>query len=166
MRLKLGLLVSVVALGVSAFAATATPASAATSGIPITGVTCTVQGTTTPALCSLALTGFQVINGALNAVFTLTNTATGQTATFNVPITTATGTCQILNLTLGPIDLNLLGLHVTTNQINLNITAESGPGNLLGNLLCSVAHLLDQNQLGALSRLLNNLLNGGLLTGL
>jgi hypothetical protein len=41
----------------------------------------------------------------------------------------------------------------------LDITAQSGPGNLLGNLLCSVAHLLDSNAAGqGLASLLNNLL--------
>ena len=51
--------------------------------------------------------------------------------------------CPILNLTLGPLDLNLLGLVVHLNQVHLVINAVSGPGNLLGNLLCDVAHLLD-----------------------
>lgn len=53
-------------------------------------------------------------------------------------------TCGILDLTLGPLDLKLLGLRVQLNQVHLQITAESGPGNLLGNLLCSVANLLNQ----------------------
>ena len=52
--------------------------------------------------------------------------------------------CRILTLTLGPLDLNLLGLRVQLNQINLRITGQRGPGNLLGNLLCSLAGLLDQ----------------------
>jgi hypothetical protein len=55
----------------------------------------------------------------------------------------ATGTCDILNLTLGPLDLNLPALRVQLNQVVLNITAEQGPGNLLGNLRCAVAGLLD-----------------------
>jgi hypothetical protein len=38
----------------------------------------------------------------------------------------------------------------------LDITAEQGPGNLLGNLLCAVAGLLDSNAPGGL---LANLLN-------
>ena len=46
--------------------------------------------------------------------------------------------CQVLNLVLGPINLNLLGLVVRTNQINVRIDAVPGAGNLLGNLLCSV----------------------------
>jgi hypothetical protein len=52
-------------------------------------------------------------------------------------------TCRILHLELGPLDLNLLGLRVQLNRVILDITAERGPGNLLGNLLCAIAGLLD-----------------------
>jgi hypothetical protein len=52
-------------------------------------------------------------------------------------------TCPILDLQLGPIDLDLLGLQVETSRIHLEIWAEPGEGQLLGNLLCAVAHLLD-----------------------
>ena len=62
--------------------------------------------------------------------------------------------CQILNLVLGPLDLDLLGLKVHLDTVHLNITAQGGPGNLLGNLLCSVAGLLDG------STGLNGILNG------
>jgi hypothetical protein len=51
--------------------------------------------------------------------------------------------CPILDLSLGPIDLNLLGLRVQTSPICLEITAYDG-GGLLGDLLCSVANLLQQ----------------------
>jgi len=51
------------------------------------------------------------------------------------------GACPILDLSLAPIDLNLLGLRVQTSSICLNITAYDG-GGLLGDLLCSVANLL------------------------
>ena len=68
----------------------------------------------------------------------------------------ATGTCPILSLTLGPLHLDLLGLVVDIpNPINLNIVAQSGPGNLLGNLLCSVTNLLNGG--GALSQIANAL---------
>lgn len=50
--------------------------------------------------------------------------------------------CRILTLTLGPLDLNLLGLRVQLNQINLRITAIPG-GGLLGDLLCGIANLLN-----------------------
>jgi hypothetical protein len=51
--------------------------------------------------------------------------------------------CQILNLTLGPINLNLLGLVVRTNEIQVRIDAQRGPGNLLGNLLCAITGILN-----------------------
>ena len=51
--------------------------------------------------------------------------------------------CDILSLELGPLDLDVLGLVVTTSRICLDIHAERGGGNLLGNLLCSLAGLLD-----------------------
>jgi len=73
--------------------------------------------------------------------------------------------CDILNLVLGPLDLNLLGLEVHLNQVVLDIVATSGAGNLLGNLLCSVAGLLDGGALlGQISGLLNQIL--GILNGL
>src|SRR3954471_7489445 len=51
--------------------------------------------------------------------------------------------CPILHLDLGPLDLNLLGLHVHLNEVVLNVEAIPGAGNLLGNLLCAIAGLLD-----------------------
>ena len=56
--------------------------------------------------------------------------------------------CEILNLRLGPITLDLLGLVVRTNQINVRIDAVPGEGNLLGNLLCSITGLLDPQTAG------------------
>jgi len=71
-------------------------------------------------------------------------------------------TCDILHLVLGPLHLDLLGLQVDLNRVVLNIVAESGAGNLLGNLLCAVTGLLDgapgPNLLGRLSNLLNQIL--------
>lgn len=72
--------------------------------------------------------------------------------------------CQILHLDLGPLDLNLLGLNVHLNEVVLDITAVPGAGNLLGNLLCGVANLLNGFNLGnilgtALANTLTTLLN-------
>jgi hypothetical protein len=47
-------------------------------------------------------------------------------------------TCQVLNLTLGPLDLSLLGLNIHLDQVHLVITATPG-GGILGDLLCSLA---------------------------
>jgi hypothetical protein len=55
----------------------------------------------------------------------------------------AQAVCDILHLVLGPLHLDLLGLVIDLNQVVLDITAESGAGNLLGNLLCAVTNLLN-----------------------
>ena len=68
----------------------------------------------------------------------LNNTST----TAQIPTPTL-GACPVLDLVLGPIDLNLLGLRVATNDIHALVEAVPGPGNLLGNLLCAVTGLLD-----------------------
>jgi hypothetical protein len=67
--------------------------------------------------------------------------------------------CRILTLTLGPLDLNLLGLRVQLNQLNLRITAIPG-GGLLGDLLCGIANLLNPPALlgNDLAAVLNSLL--------
>jgi len=70
----------------------------------------------------------------------------------------ALATCDVLNLVLGPLDLNLLGLEVHLKRVVLDVIARTGAGNLLGNLLCAVAGLLDNT--GLLSQLrVSNLLN-------
>lgn len=55
----------------------------------------------------------------------------------------SSGTCDILFLDLGPLHLDILGLTVDLNQVVLDVAAQSGAGNLLGNLLCTVVHLFD-----------------------
>ncbi len=69
----------------------------------------------------------------------------------------AVAACDILNLVLGPLDLNILGLEVHLDTVVLDIVAQPGPGNLLGNLLCAVAGLLDGA--GGLGGVLGDLLN-------
>src|ERR1700742_3895138 len=53
------------------------------------------------------------------------------------------GACQILDLVLQPIDLNLLGLHVATSRIEALVEAVPGANALLGNLLCGITGILD-----------------------
>ena len=67
--------------------------------------------------------------------------------------------CDILNLVLGPLDLDLLGLQIHLNRVVLDIVAVAGAGNLLGNLLCAVAGLLDGGPLAGLLTQLTDLLN-------
>ena len=67
-----------------------------------------------------------------------------------MPVAQSTGaaaaqatSCQVLDLVINPITLNLLGLVVHTDTIHLNITAVPGAGNLLGNLLCGILGILN-----------------------
>jgi len=142
--------------------------------VPVTGTTSnggTFQGTAT--ITEFAVDGQNVvatgtisgiINGTQSIVSTFSAPVTQPTSTATAPA--AAATCQILNLVLGPLNLNILGLVVSIpNPIVLNITAVPGAGNLLGNLLCSVTNLLNGG--GALQQiadLLNQIL--GILNGL
>ena len=155
----LGASVTSVGLVSAAPAPQASPALA----IPITGVPL-LGGTLTGVF---NLVEFAVREGELVAVGTLTGTLTDaagivqEIADFalELPVSQANGTCDILHLELGPLDLDLLGLVVHLDKVVLDIDAESGSGNLLGNLLCAVAHLLDRNGPAAgLANLLNRIL--------
>jgi hypothetical protein len=157
--------VAVAMLGAMVNSAGAAPAAhprATVASVPVTGTSGTNSFTGTYTLDRFVNQG-----GALAAVGTvtgtLTNTVTGVTTPVTSVLTTtvaqaANTTCKILNLTLGPLHLDLLGLVIDLNQVVLNITAVSGPGNLLGNLLCAVAHLLDGSGINGLANLLNHLL--------
>ena len=112
---------------------------------------------------TFTLKRFAVIGDVVNAVGTLVGTVTTPTGpvpiarTVRIPIAVANpATCDILHLELGPLDLDLLGVVVHLDKIVLDIDAESGPGNLLGNLLCAVAGLLDNPS--GLAQLLNRIL--------
>jgi hypothetical protein len=104
-----------------------------------------------------------LLNGVFGAILSPTN-VTGVSSSAN-------GVTDILNLSLGPVDLDLLGLIVGLDDcdggpVTVDITAESGPGNLLGNLLGGVARLLDgPSNPNALANLLSRIgrILGGLL---
>lgn len=70
------------------------------------------------------------------------------------------GSCDILFLQLGPLDLDLLGLQIHLDQVTLEIDAATGPGNLLGNLLCAITGLFDSGgPLAAIAELLNQIID-------
>jgi hypothetical protein len=148
-------------------ASTATAAPAATDPtVPVTG---TLSDGTSTVTGTVDVQKFVVQNGALEAIGTFTGAVTDaagtvtsgtQQVTMPVNLAQTAGSCQILDLVLGPLDLNLLGLQVHLTQVHLNITAQSGPGNLLGNLLCGVAGLLNGGlNLNALLTQITALLN-------
>jgi hypothetical protein len=128
-----------------------------------------------------AVTKFVVDDGVLYAVATLTGKLAGKAippTMVNVPVDTdasgggsagalaaaAAPACDILNLVLGPLDLNILGLEIHLDQVVLDIVAQPGAGQLLGNLLCAVAGLLDgpsplAGALNGIAALLNRILS-------
>jgi hypothetical protein len=142
--------------------ATGAPASAAAThanrftDVPVTGTTSTGQA----FRGTMDITRFVPRGGGVAAVGKITGTvknASGAVtksvinAPATIPLVTgasagadaAQNSCNILHLVLGPLDLNLLGLQVHLNRVVLDITAQQGSGQLLGNLLCALAHLLD-----------------------
>ena len=128
--------------------------------IPATGtVTNPATGAVTQ-VTGIRIARFAIQNGQLVAIAALLDAAGNVLATVPIPVDLGPtqGTCQILHLELGPLDLNLLGLRIQLNRVVLDITAEPGPGNLLGNLLCSIARLLDRNPTAGLANLLNRLI--------
>lgn len=170
-RLSLLSVLAALVVGASAFAATSAAAPAPAASSTTADVTQAVTGTAANGVNfagTLTVTSFQAVNGVVNAVGTISGTLTdaaGNTigtvtnTAVSLPVTQAAGTCPILHLDLGPLDLNLLGLQVHLNEVVLDITAQSGPGNLLGNLLCAVSHLLDSSgSATSLANLLNQIL--------
>ena len=152
-----------------AAAANAAPASSkaavaqaqpAPTSVPVTGTL--PDGTTfTGQLSNLTAS---VVNGALTLTGTITSPQLpGGSDTFSAPIqnlVTPNG-CTILTLDLGPLHLDLLGLVIDLAPVNLDVTAVPGAGNLLGNLLCAIAGLLDGGgPLQGIVALLNRLLTG------
>jgi hypothetical protein len=143
------------------------PVQRATSSVLVTGQI--ANGGVFNGVLKVTNVAVNSATGALSAAGTLSGTLTntaGQVigtvsnlAVSNIPLASVTGSCTILTLNLGPLDLNLLGLMVHLNQVVLNITAQPGPGNLLGNLLCSVANLLNGGNLTNLLTQVTGLIN-------
>ncbi len=143
--IALALLAMFVATPLTASAAPKTSRGTAT----LTDLTGNVLGTVTKLTAVFdATTNTTTITGKFKD-------ALGNVTNFTTTLLGATGTCPILHLELGPLDLNLLGVMVHLDRVVLDITAQSGPGNLLGNLLCAVANLL--NNPSGLAGLLNQI---------
>lgn len=141
-------LVTALALAIAPASARERTVPAPLAGIPVTGTAddgSTFTGTLVPS--AFTSEGRQVnLNGTLTG--TMRNAAGATTGTVgstpvSAPVALPSATCPILHLTLGPLDLNLLGLKVHLDRVVLDLTAISGPGNLLGNLLCAIVGLLN-----------------------
>jgi hypothetical protein len=176
----IGIVAAMIITAVSATSASAAPTTVTnTTAVPITGRLADGSG---------SVSGTYVIrqvveqSGTLAAVGAFTGSVTdgaGQVAQgtqdVTIPLTASSAAatpaaapavaaaavpdCPILHLNLAPLHLDLLGLVVDLDQVILDIVAQPGAGNLLGNLLCAIAGLLDgPSPLAGLVGLLNNLL--------
>ena len=128
----------------------------AAPGLPVTG---TLAGA--PFAGQLSNLTTSVVNGALMLSGTITGTgipAAGTPFMTQVAPTLAGAACQILNLNIQPINLDLLGLVVDLDAVHLDITGVTGPGKLLGSLLCGLAGALDPAGMGVVSGLFNQVL--------
>jgi len=152
MKTRFALLVALLAITAVALAPAAFAQVHSGGFVPVAPQTLTVPvaggGSTTGTLTGIKITGITstgtgLVASGLATVVTSTGTLIGN---FSGAALDPSGACPILHLSIGPINLNLLGLVVTVpNPIVVDITAQSGPGNLLGNLLCDVANLLNQS---------------------
>lgn len=123
------------------------------SGTPLSDV----LGDLTPEELETLTTG---LTDLLNGVFD--NVLASPASEGGAAVAQVGETTDILNLALGPVDLNLLGLEVHLDDcadgpVTIDIFAEEGSGNLLGNLLGSVAHLLDRDPGNAINAKLDRL---------
>ena len=158
--------VTLITLGLgTASVASAAPRTASPTTADVTGTLADGTGAVTG---TFDVTRFANQDGQLMAIGTFTGSVTDAAGTVTgtqqiaLPVDTqqSAGSCQILDLVLGPLDLDLLGLQVHLDTVHLNITAQQGPGNLLGNLLCAVAGLLNgPTGLNAILTQIANLLN-------
>ena len=155
-------------IGLAGTATARTTAEVDPTTAPVTG---TLSDGTGAVIGTFDVQNIVEENGTLLAVGTFTGTVTDaggntqgtQQLAIPVDLAQTAGSCQILDLVLGPLDLDLLGLQVHLDTVHLNITAQSGPGELVGNLLCAVANLLNgglplNTVLGQIAALLNQLL--------
>jgi hypothetical protein len=168
----LGLLIAIVVAAAVLIAPFSTAQAQSATTFPVTGTGTTAAGDAVNFVGTFSIQKFTAQGGAVEAVGTLSGTVTDAATgavlgtvtnlrtTIDLITGSATGDCQILHLELGPLDLDLLGLVVHLDRIVLDITAVPGAGNLLGNLLCAVAGLLDNNApLNIIADLLNSILD-------
>lgn len=155
-------------------ALSAAAASAARAGQKTT-LAAAVTGTATDALGTVGtfsgtekITSFAT-DGAGTLIANVLVTGTAVVGSTSTPVSQAVavpvsnlGTCPIVDLDLGAIHLDVLGLVVDLSPLHLDIDAQAGLGNLVGNLLCAIVHLLDISAIGTallnLIALLNALL--------
>jgi hypothetical protein len=91
-------------------------------------------------LASLSSTARRLTTAVHKSGLSTSNKLVGFRVPMSVQKQSATGAvCPILDLVLGPLHLDLLGLIVDLNQVHLTVTADP-TGGVLGSLFCSLAN--------------------------
>ena len=141
------MLLAAMAIPATAQTPTRTPVSSGSLTVPVTA---TITGQAEPVAGTFTIKRFVKLGDGLGAEGTLA-LANGLTTAATMPVTATTtplsgaagptiqqvGECEVLELTLGPLDLNLAGLEVHLDQVHLLITADPS-GGLLGSLLAGL----------------------------
>ena len=103
---------------------------------------------------ALTVTGFGVARGVLQVAGTLAGWCTADDATgpaFALEITVpadigvlgAPGACRTLRIRIDPVDVDGPRFALHTVEVVVALTAPTGPGNLVGNLLVAIGNALD-----------------------
>jgi hypothetical protein len=121
----------------------------------------TFEGTLT--LTSFDLQGSDIaVNGLLDGtLFDAAKSPIGniRSVFVTLPVETIRGSCERLLLQLGPVGPEATDSDIALNPIVLDFRADFGTGKLLGNLLCTVARLLDnEGPPSGIANLLNQIL--------
>jgi hypothetical protein len=116
---------------------------------------------------SAKITSFRATAGGVVATGTLTGNLRSGTRVshgsapvrFAVAAKARPGRCDVITLRLAPLDLELLGVQVTTSNINLDVYALRG--RVLGDLFCALSHAkVTFPRAARVARALNSRLHG------
>ena len=132
----------------------ATPANLSQLSNNLNAVLAKVVGVLNASMLTLpanALTSLPSVLQTLSLPTLLTSSSTASAPILNLVIASPNGS------TAPPVDVNLLGLQVTTSNITVQLLAQTGNGQILGNLLYNIANLLNPNESTTLLLLLAEL---------
>ncbi|HEY2319376.1 MAG TPA: hypothetical protein VGH67_13815 [Solirubrobacteraceae bacterium] len=127
----------------------------------------TSGATVSRLLLSAKITSFSASGGGVVAAGTLTGNLRSGTRVshgsapvrFAVVAKANRGRCDVITLRLAPLDLELLGVQVTTSNINLDVYALRG--RVLGDLFCALSHAkVTFPRAARVARALNSRLHG------
>ncbi|HXF62741.1 MAG TPA: hypothetical protein VNK95_14050 [Caldilineaceae bacterium] len=110
----------------------------------------------------LEITDFMVQDGQLiaNGLFTVTDfEGNNQTLPVSLPVKgmTADETCQVLTLALGPLNLDVLGILINADEVQLQVVANPEKG-FFGELLCGIADAYNTANLELVAAMLNEVI--------